>query len=79
MRPEGTLLLRRKDVAALLSIDECITSVERVFKLQGEGKTESPRALGFTREMEDFTSKQGCSNWTDRTSLRRPMLTFRRT
>jgi hypothetical protein len=32
-RPEGTLLPKRHEIAALLGIDECIAAVERVFKL----------------------------------------------
>jgi alanine dehydrogenase len=59
MRPEGTLLLRRKDVAELLSLDECIAAVERVFKLQGEGKTEPPGVLGLHARDGGFHIKAG--------------------
>ena len=59
MRPEGTLLLRRRDAAALLSIDECIAAVEKVFKLQGEGKTEPPGIQGLHAQYGGFHIKAG--------------------
>lgn len=46
MQSEGTLLLRRKDVAELLTLGECINAVEKVFRLQGEGKVPAPGILG---------------------------------
>ncbi len=45
MRPEGTLLLKRQEVASLLSIDECIVAVEQAFKSYAEGKTLPPGVL----------------------------------
>lgn len=59
MKHEGTLLLKRRDVAALLGIDECIAAVERVFKLQGEGKTEPPGVLGVHARDGGFHIKAG--------------------
>src|SRR4051812_14257320 len=59
MKPEGTLLLKRGDVAALLGIDECITAVERVFRLQGEGKTQPPGVLGIRARDGGFHIKAG--------------------
>jgi alanine dehydrogenase len=59
MKPEGTLLLKRGDVAALLGIDECIAAVERVFRLQGEGKTEPPGVLGIHARDGGFHIKAG--------------------
>jgi len=59
MKPEGTLLLTRHEVAALLDIEECITAVERVFKLQGEGKTEPPGVLGIHARDGGFHLKAG--------------------
>jgi ornithine cyclodeaminase/alanine dehydrogenase-like protein (mu-crystallin family) len=47
MKPYETLLLRRGDVAALLSLDECITVVEQAFKLYAEGQTFPPGVLGI--------------------------------
>ena len=46
MHDQGTLLLRRTDVAALLTLEECIDAVEKVFRLQGEGKVPAPGILG---------------------------------
>src|SRR4051812_21801303 len=46
MQNEGTLLLRRTDVAELLTLKECIEAVEGVFRLQGEGKVPAPQILG---------------------------------
>jgi alanine dehydrogenase len=57
--PEGTLLLKRHEVAALLGIDECIAAVERVFKLQGEGKTPPPGVLGVHAREGGFHIKAG--------------------
>jgi len=41
-----TLVLARHDVAALLSLDECIAAVERAFRLHGEGRALGPGVLG---------------------------------
>lgn len=57
--PEGTLLLKRREVAALLGIDECIAAVERVFKLQGEGKAPPPGVLGVHVRDGGFHIKAG--------------------
>ncbi len=46
MKPEGTLLLNRRDVAALLTLDECIAAVEQAFKAHAEGKALPPGVLG---------------------------------
>lgn len=43
METDGTLLLHHSDIAQLLSLDECITAVEKIFRLQGEGKVPHPR------------------------------------
>jgi ornithine cyclodeaminase/alanine dehydrogenase-like protein (mu-crystallin family) len=42
----GTLLLGRREVSALLGIDECIAAVEVAFRLHAEGKTMPPGVLG---------------------------------
>src|SRR5262249_27823081 len=47
MKPLETLLLKRGDVTALLSLDECITAVEQTFKLYAEGQILSPGVLGI--------------------------------
>jgi alanine dehydrogenase len=59
MKQEGTLLLTRHDVAALLTIEECIGAVERVFKLSGEGKTTPPGILGVHATDGGFHIKAG--------------------
>ena len=59
MKSEGTLLLTRKDVAALLTIEESIAAVERVFKLQGEGTTAPPGILGVHAADGGFHIKAG--------------------
>ena len=46
MKPLETLLLKRGDVTALLSLDECISAVEQAFKLYAEGQTLPPGVLG---------------------------------
>ncbi|HEX8071594.1 MAG TPA: ornithine cyclodeaminase family protein [Pyrinomonadaceae bacterium] len=59
MTPAGTLLLTRRDVAALLSLEECIAAVERVFRLQGEGRTQAPGVLGVHARAGGFHIKAG--------------------
>ena len=59
MKPQGTLLLKKQEVAALLGINECIAAVERVFKLQGEGKTTPPGVLGLHTRDGGFHIKAG--------------------
>lgn len=41
-----TLILTRRDVAALLTLDEAIEAVERAFLLHAQGKTRTPGILG---------------------------------
>lgn len=59
MKSEETLLLTRRDVATLLSIEECIAAIERVFKLHGEGKTVPPGILGVHATDGGFHIKAG--------------------
>lgn len=47
MKPKGTLLLKRQEVAALLSLDECIAAVEQAFKSHAEGRSLPPGVLGI--------------------------------
>jgi alanine dehydrogenase len=47
MKTDGTLLLHHSDIAQLLSLEECITAVEKIFRLQGEGKMPAPQILGI--------------------------------
>jgi len=46
MQFEGTFLLRRSDIEALLSPRDCMAAVENVFRLQGQGKIPAPGILG---------------------------------
>ena len=59
MKPRGTLLLTRSEVAALFSIQDCIAAVETVFKLHGEGKTQTPGILGVHASEGGFHIKAG--------------------
>lgn len=54
---EGTLLLTRRDIAELLSLDECIAAVEQAFRLHGEGKTPQPGILGIPAQEGGFHIK----------------------
>lgn len=47
MNAAGTLLLARADVAALLTLDECIAAVENAFREHGLGRTAAPKVLGM--------------------------------
>ena len=59
MQFEGTLLLRRSDVEELLSLHECIASVDGIFRLQGEGKVPPPRILGVNAPRGGLHVKAG--------------------
>jgi len=59
MKPQGTLLLTRREVASLLNIEECIKAVENAFKLYGEGKTAPPGILGIHAHDGGFHIKAG--------------------
>lgn len=59
MNTNGTLLLTGKDVAALLTIDECMAAVEHAFKLHGDGKTQPPGILGVHARDGGFHIKAG--------------------
>ncbi len=56
---ECTLLLTGRDVAALLTIEECMTAVELAFKIYGEGKTSPPGILGVHARAGGFHIKAG--------------------
>jgi alanine dehydrogenase len=47
MKTDGTLLLQHSDIAQLLSVEECISAVEKIFRLQGEGKVPASQILGI--------------------------------
>src|SRR5438045_5430689 len=54
-----TLIFQRADIRRLLSIDECMNAVERAFRLQGEGKLQPPKILGFPAKDGAFHIKAG--------------------
>jgi alanine dehydrogenase len=62
LKPTGTLVLTRRDVAALLTIEECTSAVERAFRLYGEGKTQPPGVLGVHAKDGGFHIKAGILN-----------------
>lgn len=59
MKPEGTLLLRRSEIAALLDIEECMAAVEQAFMLHAQGKTTPPGILGLHVAGGGFHIKAG--------------------
>jgi alanine dehydrogenase len=59
MKPKGTLLLTGHDIAALLTINECMAAVEHAFKLHGEGRTQPPGILGVHARDGGFHIKAG--------------------
>ncbi|HYJ85764.1 MAG TPA: ornithine cyclodeaminase family protein [Pyrinomonadaceae bacterium] len=59
MKPDGTLVLTGRDVAALLTIEECMAAVEHAFKIYGEGKTSPPGILGVHAREGGFHIKAG--------------------
>ena len=59
MNAAHTLLLTRKNVAGLLTIDECIKAVETAFKLYAQGKTQPPKILGLHVPNGGFHIKAG--------------------
>jgi alanine dehydrogenase len=59
MNPGGTLLLTRRDVASMLTIEDSISAVERVFRMYGEGQTSPPGVLGVHAAEGGFHIKAG--------------------
>ncbi len=59
MSPEGTLLLKRSEVATLLGVEECIAAVEQAFKLHAEGRVTPPGILGIHARAGGFHIKAG--------------------
>ena len=59
MKQTATLLLTRRDVASLLTIEDCTAAVERVFRMYGEGKTSPPGVLGVHADDGGFHIKAG--------------------
>lgn len=59
MKSIGTLLLTRKEVSALLTIEECIKGVEEAFKLRALGLAQAPGILGISSREGGFHIKAG--------------------
>ena len=59
MKREGTLLLTGCEVAALLTIEDCMAAVEHAFNLHGQGKTSAPGILGVYGRDGGFHIKAG--------------------
>src|SRR5688572_7090374 len=57
-----TLILSRRDVASLLTVEECMTSVEAAFKLLAEGKSLAPKVLGIHTPRGGLHIKAGMMN-----------------
>lgn len=57
MRPTGTLLLTRMDVARLLGLEECTAAVEQAFRLYAQGRTSPPGILGIPAQDGGFHIK----------------------
>ena len=59
MTAAGTILLTRREVAELLTLDECIGAVEEAFRLYGEGRVDHPGVLGVNVPGGGFHIKAG--------------------
>ena len=67
MRPTGTLILGRGEVAALLGLGECIEAVEGAFRLHEEGRSLPPGVLETLTEDGGFHIKAAGLRLADRT------------
>lgn len=59
MSGAGTVVLRRGEVATLLTMEECIAAVEHAFRLYGEKKAAAPGMLGLHGSRGAFHIKAG--------------------
>jgi ornithine cyclodeaminase/alanine dehydrogenase-like protein (mu-crystallin family) len=57
-----SLLIKRKDVSTLLTIEECVLGVEQAFKLRALGKAPPPGILGVHAQQGTFHIKAGILN-----------------
>ena len=67
MKPDGTLILKRSEVASLLSLDECIGAVEEAFRLNEEGQSLPPGVLETLTETGGFHIKAAGLKHAERT------------
>jgi ornithine cyclodeaminase/alanine dehydrogenase len=58
----GSLLLDRREIASLLTLDSCIAAVESAFRMHGEGATSPPGILGIHAADGGFHIKAGLLN-----------------
>lgn len=63
MESSGTLLLKQQDVASLLTIDECMGAVAKVFCLNAKGEQPPPKVLGLHSEKGGLHIKAGISGY----------------
>jgi alanine dehydrogenase len=62
MNTDETIILSRKQVIDLLSVDECLAAVEGVFNRYGKGETSAPGILGIHVAKGGFHTKAGVLN-----------------
>ena len=67
MKPDGTLILKRSEVAALLNLGECIVAVEEAFRLNEEGESLPPGVLETLTGDGGFHIKAAGLRLADRT------------
>ena len=59
MKPNGTLILRRSEVAALADFAACVTAVERAFRAHAEGRAPAPQLMHVDAGEGEFHIKAG--------------------
>lgn len=67
MKLDGTLILKRSEVASLLSLGECIGAVEEAFRLNEEGQSLPPGVLETLTDTGGFHIKAAGLKLADRT------------
>jgi alanine dehydrogenase len=66
MNPDGTLILKRGEIASLLSLRECIEAVEEAFRSNAEGRSLPPGVLETLTEDGGFHIKAAGLKFADR-------------
>lgn len=66
MKPDGTLILKRSEVASLLSLGECVEAVEEAFRLNEEGQSLPPGVLETLTAGGGFHIKAAGLKFADR-------------
>ncbi|MDQ3684957.1 MAG: ornithine cyclodeaminase family protein [Acidobacteriota bacterium] len=67
MKPDGTLIIKRSEVASLLTLSECIGAVEEAFRLNEEGRSLPPGVLETLTEDGGFHIKAAGLKFAGRT------------